>query len=726
MNARLVLAAAAFGALPALAMPEPVDCVLTEMGTVNTYGGKPGCNVSTGNLYPMTVLPWGFAGWSPQTRAGGRWFYDYTDPRIFGIRQTRQPSPWIGDHGAWTFLPVVGRADTNAAERASWFSHKTEVTKPHLYSVYLSDFDVAVELTPVPHGAVVRLTYPETDAPGLVVNPLAEGDVALAADGRSVIGTSRMNANGRGAGKALAQRFVLRFDRRAVSSERLPDGALAVAFAPTKRREQMTVRIASSFISSEQAELNLVESSGLTFDQARDRARGEWNARLGRIRVESDDLDKLRTFYTCFYRTMIFPMSLWERDAAGRPVHWSPATGETRPGRYFSGTGFWDTFRALFPLMNLLSPEMNAQMMEGLENCWRESGWLPEWSAPGLTDCMVGNNSASVVADAWLSGVRGDFDVNELWKAVVHGANNAHPEQRATGRFGVEHYNRLGYVPRDVGVKESAARTLEYAYDDWCIAALGRALGRPADEVAVYAKRAGNWRNVFDPARKIACGRNRDGSFNANFNPFAWGGDFTEGCAHHYTWSVFHDVPGLMAAMGGAAAFEKRLDEIFAMPPTVECSAYGFVIHEAREMQVMNFGQYAHGNQPIQHMIYLYDWAGAHKKAQHWAREVMERLYRPTPDGYCGDEDNGQTSAWYVWSALGMYPVCPGSGEYALGAPLFDRTAVALPGGRRLEIVADGASSRKAFGEVKLGGRTLERPFVRRADLLGGATMSFK
>lgn len=710
----------------AAALANPVGLVHTEMGTVNACGGKEGCSVSTGNLYPMTARPWGFGGWTPQTRpaATSRWFYDYTDEKIFGIRYTRQPSPWIGDHGAWTFLPVVGDVKGGAKDSFSWYSHKTEVLSPAEYAVYLADFDVHVAVTPALHGAVARISYPAADAPGLVVNPLKGGDVALTSEGRRVVGTSRWNTNRRGCGAAVELRFVIELPRKA-TAEMLADGALYVRFAPLARQEDLELRIATSLISPEQAVVNLGETAEKGYAAVRAEARDEWNARLGKVRIVGDDPVARETFYTCFYRTMLFPLAVWERTASGKVVHWSPTTGRVEKGHYFAGTGFWDTFRALFPLLNLLVPEMSAKMMEGLENCWKESGWLPEWSSPGLTDCMIGNNSASVVADAWLSGVRGDFDIENLWKALEHGANAVHPEMGAVGRCGVEYYNSIGYVPRDAGIKESAARTLEYAYDDWCIAKLAQALGK-ADEAAKYMKRSANWRNVFDPVRRIAVGRNRDGSFNADFNRFSWGGDFTEGCALHYTWSVFHDVEGLMTAMGGPKAFEERIDEIFALPPTAEYSYYKTVIHEIREMQIMGMGQYAHGNQPIQHMIYLYDWCGAWEKVQRRVRDVMDSLYRPTPDGYCGDEDNGQTSAWYVWSALGMYSVCPGSGEYALGAPRFDAIEVELPSGRRLSIVANGALRKARFASVRHNGTVLPRPFVSREALCDGGELVFE
>ena len=712
-------ALALFVAGQAMAM-SPVDCVLPEMGTVNTV------ELSSGNVYPLVSLPWGGAGWAPQTcpDVKNRWFYDYTHKKICGIRETHQPSPWIGDYGAWTFLPVTGRPGTNAAVRASWYSHKAETMRPDFYRVYLADYDTMLELSPTMRGAAVRITWPESDSPGLVVDPFAKGSVELSEDRRRVFGRSVLDQHWRDEAVNLCQRFVLVFDRPAVGAERLPDGALAVRFAPVRRGERMETRIAASLISDAQADLNLRETaSGL--DGVRKAARSAWEDVLGRIRVMSDDLDRMRVFYTCLYRASLFPRTLWETDAGGRIVHWSPSCGDIRAGCYYGGTGFWDTFRALFPLLNLLQPEMNAKMMAGIENCWKESGWLPEWSSPGHCDCMVGNNSASVVADAWLSGVRGDFDIDELYRALLHGANAAHPKFSSVGRIGHRYYNEKGYVPRDVGIAESAARTLEYAYDDWCIARLGAALGRPKDEVALYEARSRNWRNVFDPVRKIAVGRNADGSFRKDFNPFSWGGDFTEGCALHYTWSVFHDVEGLVWAMGGKAEFERRLDEIFKLPAKADCAYYHAVIHEAREMQVSGFGQYAHGNQPIQHMIYLYDWTDAPEKAGHWAHEVMTRLYRPAPDGYCGDEDNGQTSAWFVWSAMGLYPVCPGSGEYALGRPLFDRVDVTLPNGKSLAVRFEkcGVSPHQA---VFLNRRRLATPFVRQADLADGGELTFR
>jgi predicted alpha-1,2-mannosidase len=355
----------------------------------------------------------------------------------------------------------------------------------------------------------------------------------------------------------------------------------------------------------------------------------------------------------------------------------------------FTDTGFWDTFRSLFPLVDLVYPTMGAWMQEGLVNAYKESGFLPEWASPGHRDCMVGNNSASIVADAYLKGLRG-YDIETLWEAVVHGTTAVHPQVKSTGRLGHEYYNRLGYIPYDVKINENVARTLEYAYDDWCIYRLGKALGKPESEIAVFKERAMNYRNVFDAESKLMRGRLSDGTFQTPFSPLKWGDAFTEGNSWHYTWSVFHDPQGLINLMGGKQMFCQMLDSVFAVPPVFDDSYYGFTIHEIREMQIMNMGNYAHGNQPIQHMIYLYNYAGQPWKAQYWVTEVMDRLYSATPDGYCGDEDNGQTSAWYVFSVLGFYPVCPGSNQYVIGSPYLHRVTLHLENGNNVTLTRRG------------------------------------
>ena len=392
----------------------------------------------------------------------------------------------------------------------------------------------------------------------------------------------------------------------------------------------------------------------------------------------------------------------------------------------FTDTGFWDTFRCLFPFVNLVYPSMGEKMQEGLLNTYLESGFFPEWASPGHRGCMVGNNSASVVADAFMKNVT-KADAEKMYEGLLKGANSVHPRVSTTGRRGYEYYNKLGYVPYDVKINENAARTLEYAYDDWCIYQLAKELKRPKKEINLFAKRVMNYKNLFDKESKLMRGRNEDGTFQSPFSPLKWGDAFTEGNSWHYTWSVFHDPQGLIDLMGGKEMFVTMMDSVFAVPPIFDDSYYGQVIHEIREMTVMNMGNYAHGNQPIQHMIYLYDYAGQPWKAQYWLRQVMDRMYTPGPDGYCGDEDNGQTSAWYVFSALGFYPVCPGTDEYVMGAPLFKKATLHFENGNSLVINAPNNSKENFYiDSMSFNGADHTKNYLRHGDLFKGGTIEVK
>lgn len=716
----------------AAAATDPADYVCPLMGSMSTF------DLSAGNTYPAIARPWGMNFWTPQTgKMGDGWQYTYTDKRIRGFKQTHQPSPWINDYGQFSLMPVTGTPVFDQDSRASWFSHKAETVTPYYYKVYLADHDVVAEMTPTDRAAVMRFTFPEGES-FVVVDAFDHGS-EVSISGRRVTGRSTRNSGG--VPDNFANYFVVEFDRdpdyvaTADGKELHPDSlayagehAGAVIGFCTKRGEQVTARVASSFISQEQAIVNLGEVAGADFDSVCAAGRDAWNDVLGRVEIDPEgaDPDQLRTFYTCLYRSTLFPRKFYEMDAAGNPVHYSPYNGRVMPGYLYTDTGVWDTFRALFPLLNLLYPSVSLEMQEGFLNAYRESGFFPEWCSPGHRDCMVGNNSASVLADAWIKGIRVS-DPATLWEGVVHGANAEHPTVRSTGRLGFDYYNRLGYVPCDVGINESVARTLEYAYDDWCIYRLGLALGRPAGELEPYARRAGNYRNVFLPSASLMCGRRADGSFALPFSPLKWGGDFTEGNSWHYTWSVFHDPDGLAALMGGPDRMDAMLDSVFAIPPLYDDSYYGFPIHEIREMTVMNMGNYAHGNQPIQHMIYLYDTVGRPWKAQRRVRQVMDALYSPEPDGYCGDEDNGQTSAWYVFSALGFYPLTPGSLSYAVGSPLFRRATLTFEDGRRLAIEAPGNSPSAVYiRSASLNGRSLGGNFLDHNAITSGGTLRFE
>lgn len=727
-----LLTVASLTAKAAVTPAEPVDYVSTLVGTESKI------ELSTGNTYPAVAMPWGMNFWMPQTgKMGDGWAYVYRADKIRGFKQTHQPSPWINDYGQFSILPITGKAEFDQDKRASWFSHKAEIATPYYYRVYLADYDIVAELAPTERACAMRFTYPENDKSFVVVDAFDKGSyVKILPEKQMIVGYTTKN-NG-GVPDNFKNYFVVKFDKPFTYKAAVADGTVgegnteakcnhagAIIGFQTKRGEAVNVQVASSFISEEQALRNLGELKDGCFDRIKAEGRKTWNDVLGKIEIEDQNIDHKRTFYSCLYRSVLFPRSFFEYDAQGKVVHYSPYNGKVLPGYMFTDTGFWDTFRCLFPLLNVMYPSMNTKMQEGLVNAYKESGFLPEWASPGHRGCMVGNNSASIVADAYLKGLRG-YDAEELWKAVVHGANNVHPTVSSTGRLGHEYYNTLGYVPYDVKINENVARTLEYAYDDWCIYKFGKALGKSEKELKPFLARAYNYKNVFDPETKLMRGRNKDGKFQTPFSPLKWGDAFTEGNSWHYSWSVFHDPQGLINLMGGKQNFNQMLDSVFNVPPLFDDSYYGGVIHEIREMQIMNMGNYAHGNQPIQHMIYLYGYSGQPWKTQYWIREVMDKLYTAHPDGYCGDEDNGQTSAWYVFSAMGFYPVCPGSNQYVLGVPYFDKLTLHLENGKSLTVTAKGNSDDTRYvNAMTLNGETYNHNYLTHDAVMNGGNIVF-
>lgn len=690
-------------------------------------------SLSNGNTYPAIALPWGMNFWMPQTgKMGNGWAYTYAADKIRGFKQTHQPSPWMNDYGQFSIMPITGKLRIDEDERASWYSHKAETAKAYYYSVYLADHDVTTEIAPTERAANFRFTFPKTDSSFVVIDAFDKGSyVKVLPKERKIIGYTTRNSGGVPAN--FKNYFVIYFDKAFSSAQTWHDKTIAkdtlelnanhagavVGFKTTKG-EQVHARVASSFISFEQAEQNLKELGNDTFDVVKQKAKAAWNKELNRIQVEGGSLAQRQTFYSCLYRSLLFPRKFFEIDANKKVVHYSPYNGQVLPGYMFTDTGFWDTFRSMFPFLNLMYPSLNTQMQEGLANAYKEGGWLPEWASPGLRNTMIGSNSASVIADAYLKGLRG-YDINALYEAVLKNSENEGPMD-AVGRRGAAYYNKLGYVPYDVQINENAARTLEYAYDDFAIYQLAKALKRPQAEIDRFAKRCQNYRNLFDKQSGLMRGKNQNGTFQSPFNPFKWGDAFTEGNSWHYTWSVFHDVQGLIKLMGGNQKFLTKLDSVFTIPPVYDESYYGSVIHEIREMQIANMGQYAHGNQPIQHMIYLYNYAGEPWKAQYWLREVMNRLYLPTPDGYCGDEDNGQTSAWYVFTAMGFYPVCPATDQYVTGAPLFQKVTATLENGKQLIINAPTNSDQNRYiNAMRINGREYSKNWLSHQELQQGA-----
>lgn len=710
---------------------EPVDYVNPLTGTLSKF------ELSTGNNYPVIARPWGMNFWSPQTgKMGDGWLYTYTADKIRGFKQTHQPSPWMNDYGQFSIMPITGKITFDEDKRASWFSHKAEVAKPYYYKVYLADHDITTEITPTSRAAMFRITFPESTNSYIIVDAFDKGSyVKIIPDENKIIGYTTRNSGG--VPENFKNYFVIKFDKAFTYKAVVDDNEIlrgetevstnhagAVIGFQTRRGEKIHAKVASSFISYEQAEQNLKELGSDTFDELTDKGRDEWNQVLSKIEVEDDNLDHLRTFYSCLYRSVQFPRTFYEINAQGEVVHYSPFTGEVLPGYMFTDTGFWDTFRCLFPFLNLVYPSINEKIQAGLVNAYNESGFLPEWGSPGHRNIMIGQNSASVVADAFVKGLKG-YDIEQLWKAVTRGAND-HLKETASGRVGYEYYNKLGYVPNNVSVGQNVARTLEYAYNDWSIYQLGKVLGKSANELEQYKKGALNYKNVYNPKHKMMCGKDDKGVFNPQFKPEDWSNEFCEGNSWHWSFCVFHDPQGLIDLMGGKDTFNQMMDSVFIIPSYLGINSRN-IIHEMREMQVMDMGQYAHGNQPIQHMPYLYNYSGEPWKTQFWVREIMEKLYNSNPDAYCGDEDNGQTSAWYVFSAMGFYPVSPATDEYVLGAPLFKSVKVNLENGKSILIKSmNNSKDNRYVKSVRLGKKVYSKNYFTHKDLTGGAEIIFE
>ncbi len=701
-------------------------------------GSESSFKLSNGNTYPAIALPWGMNFWTPYTgNIGDGWQYTYDAHKIRGFKETHMPSPWINDYGAFAIMPVTGSLKYKQEDRASWFSHKRETVKPYYYRVYLGDDNTWVEMTPTERAAFFRIKYPAGDTSYLVLDAFLKGSyVKIIPDKREIIGYCRNNHGG--VPDNFHNYFILKFNTDFAGTYTWDDSGISNASlekegehvgAVIKFRgldaKTVEVKIASSFISYEQAELNLDREIGdRSFSEVKTEAHDTWNKYMSRIKIEGASDAQKTTFYTAFYRTILFPRKFYEYNKKNEVVHYSPYNGKVLPGYMFTDDGFWDTFRAVFPFITLMFPDIDSRMMAGLVNAYKESGWLPEWASPGHRDCMIGSNSASIIAGSYLSGVRG-YDINTLYEALIKNSNNEGPLS-SVGRKGVRYYNWLGYIPYNVGINENTARTLEYSYDDFALMKLSEALNKPKDQIDLFAVRALNYRNVFDTTINFVRGRNKNGSWQTPFRPDKWGDAFTEGCSWHWTWCVFHDPQGLINLMGGNKAFTEKLDSMFIAPPTFDDSYYGFEIHEITEMVIAGMGQYAHGNEPVHHALYLYDYSGYPWKAQQHLRQVMDLLYTPLPDGLCGDEDNGQMSAWYVFSSMGFYPVCPTSLQYAIGSPLFKKITITLENGNQFIINAPNNNHQNIYiDSAKFNGQQYDKNYITLDDLQNGGELNF-
>ena len=712
--------------------------------------------LSNGNTYPAIALPWGMNFWTPQTgKMGDGWIYTDKNSGLVGIRQTHQPSPWINDYGAFSIMPITGKLKVLENERKSQFNNLQVL--PHYYKVKLIDSKTTVELTPTKRSAHFKIEFPKDSDSHLVIDAFFKNStIKVLPKENKIIGVSKNNSGG--VPENFSNYFIIEFNTPFDEfgtwdgkGKIYPTAELSgkhvgsyVSFINNKNNV-VEVRISSSFISHEQAQINLDREipKNQTFEKTKALAKEVWNNELSKIKVKpalSDTFENKKDyfkahetaksnvikFYSSFYRTLLFPREFHEYNSKGEQIHYSPYNGKIEKGPLYTDNGFWDTFRAVFPFYTLMYPEKLGEILQGIMvNPYKESGWLPEWSSPGHRDCMIGSNSASIIAEAYLKGIN-NFDIETAYQGIINSSNNEGPLS-SVGRKGVKEYNSLGYIPFDTSVNESVARTLEYSYNDYCIWKLAEKLERPEEEITRFRNRSFNYKNVFDSSTNFMRGKSSDGNFESPFRPDKWGGVFTEGSAWHYTWSVLHDPQGLINLMGGRENYVRKMDQIFTSDPSSDYSYYGFKIHEILEMEIGGMGQYAHGNQPVQHAIYLYNYAQEPWKTQEKVRYVMDNLYGSGADGYCGDEDNGQTSAWFVFSSLGFYPVAPVTGQYVIGSPLFEEVTIELSNGKELKINAKNNSAKNIFiKDFNFNQLQYNKNWLDHADLREGGVIDFE
>lgn len=714
---------------PVFAEKDLVQYVNTLQGTNSTY------ELSWGNTYPTTAVPYPMNSWSPQTgKNGDGWKYQYSATTIRGFQPTHQCSPWVGDYGVFSLMPVPELV-VDESKRATPFSHDKEIAKPHYYKVTLEN-GITTEFSPTTRSAHFRFSFP------------AKGDAFLVLDGYTKTSQVQIDVanhritgyvhNGAFSPKTHKNYFIIQFDKPFVSygtwenrkntiqkNNLRREGEGIGAYVQFAKGSKVQAKVSTSYISPEQAEVTMTRELGKhsSVEVTKQAAADVWNQLLNRVLVEGGTEEDMKTFYSCMFRANLFPHKFYEEKEDGSPYYYSPYDEKIHDGYMFTDNGFWDTFRSQFPLTNILHPTMQGQYMQALLDAQEQCGWLPSWSFPSETGGMVGNHSISLLTDAWVKGIR-TFDPEKALKAYAHEAMNKGPWGGANGRVRWKDYYQLGYIPYPESMG-STAQTLEYCYDDFCAYQLAKMTGNKFYE-EVFARQIYNYKNVYDPSVGFMRGRKLDGSW-ADFDAFEWGGPYCEGNAWHYNWSVFHDVQGLIDLTGGDERFVAKIDSVFALPGIVKYGTYGTKIHEMLEMELAKMGQYAQGNQPIQHMIYLYSYAGQPWKTQYWIRQVMDRLYNSSENGYPGDEDQGGMSSWYVLSALGIYSVCPGTDEYVLGSPKFRKTTITMEDGKKFVIEAKGNSKDNVYIQnATLNGKRHTRNYIHYSDIVNGGVLELQ
>ena len=691
---------------------------------------------SHGNIYPEITLPFGMACWTPQTgKKLDGWIYQYENEYINGIKLTHQPSPWISDYGDFAIMPVICKPDNlkvSVEDRKSKFNHDRENAHPYYYKVNL-DNEIQIEVSPTERCGYLKITYPdlnEEQNPYLIFDNWNIGEVTQISK-TEILGTAK-NSSG-GVPDNFACYLKIEFNK-SVDFVKSEEGAYAFLIKNLDKDRILEFKIATSFICPEQTEINFInEIESKSFKEIKHDAFEAWNSVLSKIQIDGASEDQLKTFYSCFYRTQLYPRKFYEYDKNNNIKHYSPYNGKIEKGKLFTDNGPWDTYRTVYPFYSFMFPNRIAEMIDSWIKAYKEGGWFPKWSSPGYRECMIGTPIVNLIADAVCKGIT-DFDIKSGYEGALKDATDS-GGGAGFGKVGLDDYNELGYVPM-IKIKEACSRTLEFSYNDFNLAIFAKYLGRK-DDYQKYIQRSKNYKNVFDHSDKFMKGRYSDGTWEKGFDPIKWGGcglpyggPYTEGNSWHYTFAVPFDPKGLIELMGGDEAFINKLDDLLdSSNNKFDNEYYGYDIHEMHEMVTCNMGQYQHSNQPVHHLLYLYNYAGTPWKAAPHLRQVMDTLYGYDENGFCGDEDNGEMAAWYLMSSLGFYPVCPGSAvpRYEIGTPRFKKVTLNLEKGEELNLVAYNNSDKNIYVQsVKVNGQKIDRSWLKHEEIITGGLIEFE
>lgn len=706
------------GAASQTTAPVPIPSSLVTL--VNILQGTDSTpEFSRGNTLAIAARPFGMAHWTLQNHDRTPWMFAPNERRIHGFRCTHQLSPWLGDYGHAVFLPFAGTINPNPGPRAA--SYRTEGAKlfPHRLQLHLTRYGVDTELIPTERGCLITASFAKPD-PGFLFDIPGEKLAEIHPDPttRTILFTSTAAAGGVPPG--FATYYLLHFSEpwSSLETRQLTHSSVTqVHLAPGLK--SVEVRIATSFISFEQAKINLDRELGSqTSTTLRDEAEKVWNEHLGRIEVSGGTLRQQQTLYSCLYRTLLFPRVWHEPDATGALHHRSAYNGKVIAGVMYADHGYWDVYRAWYPFMTILFPERLGEILQAWVNAYQEGGWLPQFPCPGYRACMTGSLIDSVFGDAACKNLTG-FDLATAYVGLKKHATQPGDPDAGYGRRGLTEYLQYGYDPAGL-VSQSAAETVDAAYGDFCIAQVAKALGQQSD-YEMFMKRCEAWKKIFDPETGFIRGKKADGTFVEPFDPITWGDPFVEGSACQHRFDAPHDFTGLIAALGGPDKLVAAVEKMLAIPADFNVGVYGSEIHEMSEMAAVPYGQYAHSNQPSHHILYLFAAAGRPDLTRHWTRRVMEELY--SPEMFAGDEDTGSMAAWYVLSALGFYQLCPGKPEYTLGRALFPSTKVHLPKGKALTI--EDAMKPDNRGTATLNGKRLGTS-ITHAELTAGGKLRFE